>query len=197
MLSRLTSTVSPSLLNEFLFSYTTDHITMQNINSNGATFQRPAGLNMGYIFNNGFGGKVPGIDIAGTNAAYGGFGFALDPGYLPWHHTNPTYNFRDDLSKVVGKHTLQTGVQVVFAQRNELNQAVGANNGDVQGLLTFSNVSSYNSTGNAFADFLLVTRAEAGPTAAAASRTSSRTARNLITSAATLSSSRIFRTTGA
>jgi hypothetical protein len=110
---------------------------------------------MGYLFNNGFGGKVPGIEVGGTNDAYGGFGFGVDPGYLPWHHSNPTYNFRDDLSKVFGKHTLQMGVQWIVAQRNELNQAVGANNGDLQGLLTFSNVSSYNTTGNAFADFLL------------------------------------------
>jgi len=155
MLSRLTNTISPTLLNEFVFSYTTDHITLANINANGATWQRPADLTMGYIFNNGFGGKVPGLDIAGTNAAYGGAGFGVDPGYLPWHHSNPTYNFRDDLSKVIHKHTLQTGVQWVIAQRNELNQAVGANNGDLQGILTFSNVSSFNTTGNAFADFLL------------------------------------------
>jgi hypothetical protein len=155
MLTNLTSTISASLLNQFLFSYTTDHITMENIDSNGASWQRPAGLTMGYLFNNGFGGKMPGIAIEGTNQAYGGFGFGMDPGYLPWHHSNPTYNFRDDLSKVIGKHTLQTGVQWVIAQRNELNQAVGANNGDIQGLLIFSNVSSYNTTGNAFADFLL------------------------------------------
>jgi hypothetical protein len=155
MLAHLTNTISPSLLNEFVFSYTTDHITLQNIDANGVTWQRPAGLNMGYLFNNGFGGKVPGIVIGGTNAAYGGFGFGVDPGYLPWHHSNPTYSVRDDLSKVIGKHTLQFGAQVIIAQRNELNQAVGANTGDQQGILTFSNVSSFNSKGNAFADFLL------------------------------------------
>jgi hypothetical protein len=155
MLTRLTNTISPSLLNEFVFSYTTDHITLANIDANGAQWQRPSGLTMGYLFNNGFGGKVPGLVIGGTNLAYGGFGFGVDPGYLPWHHSNPTYNFRDDLSKVIGKHTLQAGVQWVIAQRNELNQAVGANNGDLQGVLTFSNVSSFNTTGNAFADFLL------------------------------------------
>lgn len=155
MLAHLTNTISPSLLNEFIFSYTTDHITLNNINSNGATFQRPSDLNMGYIFNNGFGGKLPGIVIGGTNAAYGGNGFAMDPGYLPWHHSNPTYNFRDDLSKVIGKHTLQMGVQWVVAQRAELNQAVGANTGDVQGIVAFSNISSSLSIGNAFADFLV------------------------------------------
>jgi hypothetical protein len=155
MLAHLTNTISPTLLNEFVFSYTTDHITLQNIDANGVQWQRPAGLTAGYLFNNGFGGKVPGVVIGGTNAAYGGFGFGVDPAYLPWHHSNPTYSFGDGLSKVVGKHNLQFGVQFVIFQRNELNQAVGANTGDQQGILTFSNVSSFNSKGNAFADFLL------------------------------------------
>jgi hypothetical protein len=155
LVTHLTNTISSTLLNEFIVGYTTDHITLTNIDSNGATWQRPADLNMGFIFNNGFGNKVPGIIIGGTNAAYGGNGFSVDPGYLPWHHSNPTYNFRDDLSKVVGRHTLQMGVQWVIAQRNELNQAVGANTGDVQGILGFSNVSSSLSLGNAFADFLV------------------------------------------
>jgi Carboxypeptidase regulatory-like domain len=155
MLAHLTNTISPSLLNEFIFSYTTDHIHLNNIDSNGVQWQRPSGLTAGYLFNNGFGNKVPGIVIGGTNRAYGGNGFAVDPGYLPWQHSNPTYNFRDDLSKVIGKHTIQTGIQVVIAQRSELNQAVGANTGDLQGILAFSNVSSFNTTGNSFADFLL------------------------------------------
>ena len=154
MLTHLTNTISPSLLNEFIFSFTTDHITLQNIDSNGSSWQRPPNLDMGYIFNNGFGGKLPGIVIGGNNLAYGGFGFGVDPGYLPWHHANPTFNFRDDLSKVIGKHTLQMGVQVVLSQRSELNQAVGANTGDVQGILGFSNEGSFYSLGNAFADFL-------------------------------------------
>ena len=155
MLAHLTNTVSPTLLNEFTFSYTTDHITLANIDTNNAQFQRPAGLTMGYLFNNGFGDKIPGILVGGNNLEYGGNGFAVDPGYLPWHHSNPTFNFRDDISKVLGKHTIQGGIQVIYAQRNELNQAVGANTGDVQGILAFSNEQSFLSTGNAFADLLL------------------------------------------
>ena len=155
MLARVTNTITPTLLNDFVFSYTTDHITMSTLNSPQAQWQRPAGLTMGYLFNNGFGGKIPGIVISGNNQEYGSLGFAVDPAYLPWHHSNPTFNFSDSISKVIGKHTLQAGVQVVYAQRNELNQAVGANTGDLQGILTFSNAASPNSTGNAWADFLL------------------------------------------
>ncbi len=47
MLTHLTNTISPSLLNEFVFSYTTDHITLANIDANGAQWQRPAGLTIG------------------------------------------------------------------------------------------------------------------------------------------------------
>jgi hypothetical protein len=72
---------------------------------------------------------------------------------MPWGHTNPTYSLRDDFGKAIGKHTLQFGGQYVYSQRNHTNNAIGAASGDLQGLLTFSNLA--HSTGNAFADFLL------------------------------------------
>ena len=108
---------------------------------------------MGYIFNNGFGGKMPGVAILGTNAAYGGQGFAVDPSYMPWNHTNPTYSLRDDLSKLIGKHMFILGAQYAYSQRNQMNNVIGAASGDQQGLLKFNNLA--NSTGNSFADFLL------------------------------------------
>ncbi len=175
MLLRLTQTITPSLLNETVFSYSNSHITLSNVNGpGGANYQRPASLGdpnavgkctvpangvsqcpMGYLFNNGFGGKLPGLVVGGDNQEYGGTGFTVDPSYTPWEHTNPTYNFRDDLSKVLGKHTLQFGVQYVLAQKNEINGALEAATGDTQGLLTVSNVNGgvFN-TGNAFANFL-------------------------------------------
>ncbi len=175
----LTETFSPTLLNEVIFSYTNSHITLSNVNGpGGANYTRPAGLGnpadagmlpcsppipgslvpqcpMGYVFNNGFGGKVPGLVLGGNNQEYGGSGFTVDPSYMPWEHTNPTYNFRDDLSKAVGKHTLHFGVQYVLAQKNETNGALGAATGDTQGLFAVSNVNGGNATtGNAFANFL-------------------------------------------
>jgi hypothetical protein len=117
---------------------------------------------MGHIFNNGFGGKMPGVSIQGTNAAYGGRGFAVDPSYMPWSHTNPTYSVRDDVGISVGRHTLQFGGQYILAQRNQTNNAIGAASGDLQGFVTFSNL--VHSTGNAFADFLTTYRsANASP----------------------------------
>lgn len=110
---------------------------------------------MGYIFANGYGGnKTPGLNFQGTNGAYGGHGFAADTGYAPWNQANPTYALRDDLSKIWGKHTIQVGFNATLVQQNELSAVSGANSGDLQGLLTFSNQQSRYTSGNAFADFL-------------------------------------------
>ncbi|MGC9947936.1 MAG: carboxypeptidase regulatory-like domain-containing protein [Bryobacteraceae bacterium] len=168
LVAGLTQTLSPTLLNEFSFSYTNSTITLKDTNGPGASWQRPAALDqpcqyvdpsnqcpIGYLFNNGFGGKMPGIVIGGTNQEYGGIGFAVDAGYMPWNHTNPIYNFADHLGKVVGKHNLQFGTQFILYQRDQTNSPIGAVTGDVQGILTFSNEANYsNTTGNAFADFL-------------------------------------------
>ena len=179
--AHFTSTISNNFVNDAVMAYAADHITLRDIPGPGVaevngqpSIARPANLVtcgtpadmtlpnpnlcIGYLFGpdvtNNFGNKPPGIAILGTNAAYGGQGFSVDAGYMPWEHTNPTYSPRDDATMVLGKHTLHFGALVVFAQRNEINPPVGANTGDVQGLVTFTNLNNINTTGNAFADFL-------------------------------------------
>jgi len=183
LVARVTDTISSTLVNDLVVSYVNSSITLTDQNGpGGARFQRDPTLDeplltdpsapgicnptlsvdpatlipecaIGHIFNNGFGGKMPGVAFLGTNAAYGGQGFVADPSYMPWGHTNPTYSARDDVGKAFGKHTLQFGTQYVYSQRNQTNNAIGAASGDLQGLLTFSNLA--HSTGNAFADFLV------------------------------------------
>lgn len=191
LVARVTDTISPTLLNDLVLSYSNSIITLVDENGpGGAVFQRDpsldqplvgdasaAGCNpalsvdpitsipqcaMGYIFNNGFGGKMPTVEVLGTNAAYGGRGFAADAGYMPWGHTNPTYSLRDDVFKAKGHHTLQFGGQVVYSQRNQDNNAIGGASGETQGLLIFSNL--VHSTGNSFADFLLQDNLSGTPT---------------------------------
>lgn len=113
------------------------------------------GCAMGYIFSNGYGGdKMPGLRFEGTNGAYGGHGFNVDTGYAPWRQDNPTITLRDDLSKQIGNHNVQMGFEGADVRQNELSAVSGANSGDLQGLLTFSNQQSLYTSGNAFADFL-------------------------------------------
>jgi hypothetical protein len=158
LVARLTTTLNPTLVNEFVASYVDSHITLRDIAGPGgnlsATVPRNNSNGIGYIFNNGFGGnKLPGLIVGGTNEVYGGAGFAVDTSYMPWDHTNPTYSLGDNLSKAIGGHTLQFGIQAVDSRRSETNGAIGSATGDLQGLLGFTNLSG-NGTGNAFADFL-------------------------------------------
>ena len=139
--ARLNANISPTVLNEFVASYTADHIFLTALNNPPGL---PAGA-MGSIFNNGFGGKLPAIQLNGNTNIYGGLG--QDTGYFPWNNANPTYTYRDNLTKILGTHTFQMGAYVAFAQKNEDNSP------DVQGILTF-NAGSAVSTGNALADLL-------------------------------------------
>jgi len=144
MVARLTASASPTLLNEFVASYTTDHITLSLV---GPNWQRPAGLSVG-VFQNGFGGKVPGISLNG-----GIFnGINEDPGYIPNGplNSNPTYTYKDNVTKIIGKHNLEFGGYFVAAQKNEIPQPGVSTNG----ILSYS-TSSTITTGNAFADLLL------------------------------------------
>jgi Carboxypeptidase regulatory-like domain/TonB-dependent Receptor Plug Domain len=145
MIARITANVTPTLLNEFVAGYTTDHI---GTHLTGA-WQRPANYPALGIYDNGFDGKLPGVSISGGQ--FGG-GFAEDPGYVPNGplNSNPTFTFRDNVTKIIASHNLQFGIYVVDAHKNEIPQP---GNG-VNGLLAFSNTSAVSS-GNAFADLLL------------------------------------------
>jgi hypothetical protein len=171
LVARLTGAFSPTFLNEFVVSYTDSYITLADRPGFASVnLSRAAGLDghcaafatncpLSTIFNNSGAGlngvsKLPGLAIAGDNAEYGGLGFAVDPGYMPWEHSNPIYSFADNLTKTLGRHTLSFGAQFVIYQRNQTNGPIGASTGDTQGLLTFSNLRSTGTTGNAFADFL-------------------------------------------
>ena len=143
--ARLNANITPTLLNEFVASYTADHIFLTALNNPAL----PSGFAMGSIFSNGFGGKLPSINLTGNKAYIGGANSALaqDTGYFPWNNANPTYTYRDNVTKILGTHTFQFGAYVVFAQKNEENSP------NVQGILSFSPSSAF-STGNAFADLL-------------------------------------------
>jgi hypothetical protein len=143
MVARLTANVSPTLLNEFVASYTTDHITT-NLTGPWQRGSVPSTLG---LYNNGFNGEVPGIGVSDSQ-----YSFVQDPGYVPEGplNSNPTLAFRDNVTKIVGSHNIQFGVYYEDAHKNEVPQPGTGTNG----LLNFAN-SSTVTTGNAFADLLL------------------------------------------
>ena len=143
--ARLNAEISPSLLNEFVASYTADHIVLKN-QGTGVVSRSTAGLTTTGIFPN-FGGKLPDISVGG-NSSFSDF--LEGQAYIPWNNANPTYTLRDNLTKIAGKHNLQFGAYAVIAQKNEQSSF-----GTEQGTLTFSASNSVVGTGNAFADLLL------------------------------------------
>jgi hypothetical protein len=178
LVAHLASTLGARFVNDVAMGFTVDHITLTNFAGPGVTSlsrssypaltQAPCynppqcSGGVGYLYgvpakdSSGvpFGDKLPSILISGSNFAYGGQGFAVDTGYMPWHHSNPTYTPRDDVTLILGKHTLAFGALAVIAQRSEVNPPVGSTTGDVQGSFIFSNVNQ-QTIGNAFADLYL------------------------------------------
>ncbi len=111
MVANLTYAASPSLVNEFVADYTTDHITLTNITPGiGRENFTPGGF-----FNNGYGGVLPSITLSGGTAYSGGF--SVGTGYFPWKNSNPTYSYRDGLTKTLRKQTLIFGAS--FHRRAE------------------------------------------------------------------------------
>jgi len=128
---RLTATASPTLLNEFVFSYTADHIVLNDVGN----WKRPSSFPLTDIFPGNGGGVLPGINLVDNTSLYGNFG--EDSGYIPngIYNSNPTYTFRDNVTKIIGKHNLQFGAYIAAAQKNEFGGELA--NGSFPGYLTF------------------------------------------------------------
>jgi hypothetical protein len=146
--AHLTATVSPTLLNEFIASYSDDHLLLTNT----GPFQIPSGFTMTSIFKTGSGSQtlfqLPAVSLA-NGSAYGG-GFTINPGFMPWINSNPTYGYRDTVTKIIGTHNLQFGGEFIAIQKNEPSAPTSVGLG---GALTFDETSPVT-TGNSFADFL-------------------------------------------
>jgi hypothetical protein len=176
----LAQTLPRNILNRIVFAYSASDITLATEGAPGVNLSRSdSGIDaschqatynlysapgtqqtgtlcpVGELFPDASGKNlIPGLEFNGTNPAYGGHGFDVDTGYAPWEDANPTYMLRDDVSRTFGHHTLQAGAQLYTVQENQTSGVSGANTGDTQGLLTYSNQLSPHSTNNAFADFL-------------------------------------------
>jgi len=149
MVARLASTFSPTLLNEFVVSYTTDHINLVDTGN----WKRPSDTTFGGLFPGADRGVMPGINLVDPAGVYGNFG--EDAGYIPNgpYNSNPTYSIKDNVSKLVGKHNLQFGAYYQAVEKNELGGELAA--GSYPGYITFNPSISATTTQNPFADLLL------------------------------------------
>ena len=158
-------TFSPTLLNDFYASYANSKVWMTDANGQyGSTFISPPTLSapctltvananaggdcpLGSLFGNNS-GKLPGLQFI-TGPAYGN-GFSVDPGYLPWRHTNPVYSAGDSVSMVWRDHFFRFGGEMVLYYRGQTNSVNGAATGDTQGIFKLTG----GATGAPFYSFL-------------------------------------------
>jgi len=135
--THLTSTLSNTLVNEATFGWT---INQQHIYSiNDQVFASKWNLSLPLMYSVGADSPLPDMSFGGRNAVNSTWSYF---GSLPWNNADTVINFTDNITKVVGKHTLKAGI---FIERNRKDQSSW---GNANGTYNFSSTDS-NQTMNA------------------------------------------------
>jgi hypothetical protein len=139
-----TTTVSATVVNEFVFGVSQNKITMDPVDAEaatmkglGLTFTPPYPYSTEQFVNVGFAGTPN-----QTFGAISGYGI------YPFQNTNTTFDFVDNLSKVWGRHLVKLGF---FAQRSRKDQSTGAS----MSILFSNNALNPGNTGHPLANALL------------------------------------------
>ncbi len=143
----LTSTISPTLMNEFIAGYTEDWITLTNLPGGQSTgITRPSSFQLAHFFPANAGNPLlPSVAICGGTATCT---FSGAYSANPWTNSNPIVDFQDNVTKVHGNQILKFGAYLEDYHKNETF-------GDAtQGELDFWS-GQPGSSGNALADMFL------------------------------------------
>jgi hypothetical protein len=143
----VTHTFKPTLTNEFVAAYTTDHILLYNqaADSVAGTLNRPSNFMMSHLFaGNNSNPLMPDLELCGGN----GFCTWEGAGNHPWFNSNPIITWKDNVAWVHGNHTTKFGFYLENYRKNEMFGT------DVQGDLEEYG-GGPTTTGNAMADMFL------------------------------------------
>jgi len=129
--------ISPSLVNETAFNYSSNTIT---ISATGNVYKNLSGFNVPQLAPGSTTRTIlPNMNFAGeVNANF-------QPSWQPWVNSSAAYQYRDDLSWMKGRHQIKFGFS--FMEYNKGQDSFGS----TEGSFGFNG----NYTGSAFADFLL------------------------------------------
>jgi len=141
----VTHTFKPTLMNEFVAAYTTDHIILIPVAGGSSSgINRPSDFVMSHLFSqNNPNPLLPSLSVGG-----GTQGFYESAGNTPWYNSNPIVTWKDNLSWVHGSHTTKMGF---YLENYRKSEQFGAN---TQGNLTFGGGGSITTT-NGLADMFL------------------------------------------
>lgn len=149
---KLTRSISPSLLNEFMVGFQRQPI---NVLPTG-TYKQPSGLAIQPIYpGTNTDNRIPAIELSGQ-----ALGVNYQGSSWPWDNVLNTWTFRDALTKITGDHVLTFGGEYMhYLKQQELF-------GNTQGDFVFNGSATggnyigpggqvLSTPGNEFADFLL------------------------------------------
>ncbi len=143
----LTHTFSPTLVNEFIFGPSNNDLLISDIS--GGALRTNTGVKVPELYPNANpDGYVPGLSFSGVAGQT--FPTVTFNG-VTWHNSNWTLNFIDNLTKVLSRHTLKTGI---FVQNNRKDQ--DSLQAPANGAFVFSNnANNPLNSGHPYANALL------------------------------------------
>ncbi len=147
-IAKLTTTLGSSATNDFTFSWSANRI---NLALGGDTPALNDTIKAAFPTVFPQSGKLHGAGTAEPLCWCGGpSGFTGHFG--PWHNGQDLFTWKDDFSKVMGKHILRTGI---YYSKNKKDEETGSDNGGLWGS-TGHGTSQWNgTTGNQYGDYLV------------------------------------------
>ncbi len=126
----LTQTISPNVLNDTLFLYSGNKLTLTPVANAGSSFVQPSGWSANSFFppaDNTL-SRLPEIDLQGAP-----LNTTWSSSYFPWKNGYEGFEWRDDLSWSKGAHELKFGFSYLHDYKNQQLQA------NTQGTAVFNN----------------------------------------------------------
>ncbi|GAC1701077.1 MAG: hypothetical protein NVS9B4_03730 [Candidatus Acidiferrum sp.] len=147
-IAKLTTTIGTSATNDFSFSWSANRITLSGggdqpaLNNTIKTAFQTVFPQSGKL--HGAGTAEPLCWCGGPSNFIGHFG--------PWANGQDLYTWKDDFSKVMGRHVFKTGV---YYSKNKKDEETGSDNGGLWGA-TGHGTSQWNgTTGNEYGNYLV------------------------------------------
>jgi hypothetical protein len=142
----VTHAFKPTLMNEFVAAYTTDHIFLTPVaGSDSVGIDRPSNFVMSHLFSpNDSNPELPALSMGGGTPGY----YEDDGNYVGPYNANPIITWKDNVSWVHGNHTTKFGF---YLENYRKNEHFGT---DTQGVLTFGGGGTITTT-NGLADMFL------------------------------------------
>lgn len=148
---KITRTINPSLLNEFMVAYQRQPLTLEPT----GTYTQPSGTNIQSLYPATNMGRIPTIGLSGP-----ALGVTYDIGDGLWYNVSNTWTYHDQLTKTKANHTFTFGGEYLRFLKEQQVSGSWAGNFTFNGNATAGKYLGpggqiLSAPGNEFADFML------------------------------------------